>query len=131
MATRPHSLRVMLDANILIAGSVWPRWPYEILRHAVKGDFQLVLTPYIITEARDRLSKRFPDNAWRFERILLAADYERVRDPTKRQVQKHSHLVRDPTDVPIALAAIQSRVDYLVSEDKDLTVQDATTAELR
>ena len=35
------------------------------------------------------------------------------------------------SDVAIALAAIAAKVDYLVSEDKDLTVQDATTAELR
>jgi predicted nucleic acid-binding protein len=39
--------------------------------------------------------------------------------------------VRDPTDIPIALAAINAEVDYLVSEDKDLTAQDDTTAELR
>ncbi len=35
------------------------------------------------------------------------------------------------SDVPIALAAINAQVDYLVSEDKDLTVQDESTSELR
>lgn len=44
---------------------------------------------------------------------------------------QHKHLVRDETDVPIALAAVRAGVDYLVSEDKDLTTQDATTAKLR
>ena len=44
---------------------------------------------------------------------------------------RHQDLVRDPTDVPVALAAIQARVDYLVSEDKDLTATDQTTALLR
>ena len=29
--------RVMLDANVLIAGSVWPRWPYEVLQHALRA----------------------------------------------------------------------------------------------
>jgi predicted nucleic acid-binding protein len=38
-------LRVMVDANILIAGVVWPRFPYEVLRHALKGDCQLILSP--------------------------------------------------------------------------------------
>jgi predicted nucleic acid-binding protein len=41
--TQPE-LRVMVDANILIAGSVWPRWPYEVLQHALRGDFGLVLS---------------------------------------------------------------------------------------
>ena len=40
-------------------------------------------------------------------------------------------LVRDKIDIPIALAAINAKVDYLVSEDKDLTARDATTANLR
>jgi hypothetical protein len=33
--------------------------------------------------------------------------------------------------VPVAFAAIQAEVDYLVSEDKDLTVIDETTSRLR
>ena len=35
------------------------------------------------------------------------------------------------SDVAVALAAIIAKADYLISEDKDLTVQDETTAELR
>lgn len=40
-------------------------------------------------------------------------------------------LLRDVTDVPIALSAVLAKADYLVSEDKDLTVLDESTAELR
>ena len=40
-------------------------------------------------------------------------------------------LVRDLTDVAVALAAISAKVDYLISEDKDFTVQDESTAEIR
>lgn len=32
-------LRVMADANILMAGILFPRWFHEFLRHALKGDF--------------------------------------------------------------------------------------------
>jgi len=39
--------------------------------------------------------------------------------------------VRDPKDTPIALAAIKAQVDYLVTNDKDLTAEDETTALLR
>lgn len=46
-------------------------------------------------------------------------------------METNRHLVRDLDDVAIALVAIIAKVDYLVSEDKDLTVQDQTTAELR
>jgi hypothetical protein len=45
-------------------------------------------------------------------------------------VAQNSDLVRDLTDVPVALAAIQAGVDYLVSEDKDLTIQGKVAARL-
>ena len=49
----------MLDANVLIAGTIWPRWPYEVLQHARQGDFQLVLSPLLIDQARRRLEAPF------------------------------------------------------------------------
>lgn len=43
----------------------------------------------------------------------------------------HAGLVRDEKDIPVALAAIQARMDYLVSTDRDSTDKDETTTELR
>ncbi len=126
---RPDS-RVMLDANVLLAGIVFPRWPWEILRHAVRGDFRLVLSPYVIRQARRRIAQRFPEFLDMFDGFLFRCPYELVPDPSSEDVQAHAGLVRDVTDVPVALAAIQAGVDYLVSEDKDLTAVDETTEEL-
>jgi len=44
MAEPEKPLRVMAYANILIAGILFPRWFHEFLRHALKGDFKLVLS---------------------------------------------------------------------------------------
>jgi len=128
--TQPE-LRVMVDANILIAGSVWPRWPYEVLQHSLRGDFQLVLSEYILQQARTHIRRRFPNHVDQFDKFLQVCEFELVADPTQEQVTQNLDLVRDPSDVPVALAAIHARVDYLVSEDKDLTVQDETAARLR
>ncbi len=115
MAVDRSKLRVMVDANILVAGSVWPRWPYELLRHALKGDFQLVLNQYVVEEARRTLSKRFPAHIEKFERFLEVSQYELTDPPAKEQVLAHQNLVRDVTDVPVALAAINAGVDYLLN----------------
>jgi len=114
-------LRVMVDANILIAGSVWPRWSYEVLQHALRGDFRLVLSKYIIQQAHRRILVRFPAYIDSFDALLQTCQYEIVADPAKELVDRYGDLVRDQTDVPIILAAINAGVDYLVSEDKDLT----------
>jgi len=124
-------LRVMVDANILIAGSVWPRWPYEVLQHGLRGDFRLVLSEYILQQARMHIRRLFPNHEDQFDRFLQTCDYDLVDDPTLEQVDKNLALVRDPSDVPVALGAIHAGVDFLVSEDKDLTVQDETTTRLR
>lgn len=67
----------------------------------------------------------------RFEAFLATSNYEVADTPAADAVTAHASLVRDIADVPVALAAIEAGVDYLVSEDKDLTTRDESTAELR
>jgi predicted nucleic acid-binding protein len=131
ISERKRPLRVMVDANVLIAGSAYPRWPHEVLRHALTGDFQLVLCPLIIEQARSYLRRRSGAGIERLESFLVLSHYEAVPDATADQIRDNKDLVRDVTDVPIALSAIQSHVDCLVSEDKDLSARDETTARLR
>jgi len=121
----------MVDANVLLAGALWPRWPYEVLEHARRGDFQLVLAPIIIEQAKSRVAARFPTRVGSLDAALQAIPHQLVPNPTSAHVAQNIGLVRDVTDIPIALAAISAKVDYLVSEDKDLTAHDETTATLR
>ena len=131
MGRESARLRVMLDANTLVAGTAWSRWPYEVLLVGLRGDYQLVLSPYVINQARRVLSRRFPLQVDRLDTLLASADIEVVPDPGPEEVAQSDELVRDKTDIPVALAAVQAEVSYLVSEDKDLTVRDNTTANLR
>lgn len=131
MPERQEKLRVMIDANVLMVGSAFPRWSYEVLQHALRSDFQLVLCPLVVEQARQHLRRKFPDHLEGFEAFLALCDYEEVPNPTRSQVEQHRDLVRDVTDVPIALAAIEAGVDCLVSEDKDLSARDESTVLLR
>lgn len=126
VTTRPDKLRVMVDANVLVAGLGWPRFPYEVLQHYV-----LVLPAYVIDEARKHYSRLFPDSLERFEQFLEASVYEEVPTPSLDEINAHKSLVRDEADVPVALAAINAGVDILISQDTDFTDQDETTKELR
>jgi hypothetical protein len=111
----------MLDATVLIAGIGWPRWSYEVLRHGLWGDFQVVLSPTVIEQARRRLARLLPGQVAVFDRWLETSAVELVPDPTPKAVAAHLTLVRQVDDVPVALAAIAAQVDYFVSEDKDFT----------
>lgn len=131
MAASNRKIRAFADANILFSSAAFPRWSYEVLRHAVLDDFKLVLCPLVINQAQRNLQKRYPQHVRNLEKLLRLTDYELVADPTPEDVKANQKLVRDLSDVAVALAAIAAKVDYLISEDKDLTVQDKTTEELR
>jgi predicted nucleic acid-binding protein len=111
----------MVDANVLVAGIGWPRWPYALLQHVLAGDFQLVLTPYVIEEARRNLKRIAPATLSSLDEFLALSDYEAIANPTPEILTAHHQLVRDPKDVPVALAAMKAQVDCLISSDKDLT----------
>lgn len=117
----PNKLRVLVDANVLVAGSAWPRFPYEVLQHGARGDFQLVLSDEIIGEARDALAEIAPERIERLEAILLASNYEQFAAPTDEEIATNSALVRDAKDVHVALTAIGAKIDYFVTQDKDFT----------
>ncbi len=131
MADQPKKTRVFVDANILLSGNAFPRWPYEVLKHAVNEDYRLTICPLVIKQAREHMQEIFPQHLPRLEKFLHEVDYELVPDPTQEEIDSNSNLVRDLSDVAIALSVIASKVDYLVSEDKDLSTQDESTSKLR
>lgn len=130
-STRRVKPRVMVDTTILFAGTIWPRWPYEVLQHALRGDFQLVVSPLIVEEARRTISAKFPASVPHFETFMSLVTHEVVPNPTAEEILAHQDLMRDINDLPLALAAINAHVDYFVSEDKDFTARDETTARLQ
>ncbi len=127
----PKPVRAMVDATVLFAGTGWPRWSYAVLLHAAARDFDLVLSPSVIEQARRNLQAKVPQFVQPFDAWLRQCPYELVADPSAAEVAASLTLMRDASDLPIALSAIHSRVDCLVSEDKDFTAIDETTAELR
>ncbi len=130
MARFAKKLRVFVDANILFAGSIYPRWPYEVLRHGLLGNIQLITSSLAMDQCHRNLQQKFPFALKRFEEFLAEANHKLAPEPSDDEIEAHKTLVRDITDVPIALSAIKAKADYLVSEDKDLTDKNDSTAEL-
>lgn len=124
-------LRVFVDANVLIRGITFPRYPYEILRLAAQHAIVLVLSPSVLADARRYLGLLFPEHLPKLEGFLATALVETVADPPAEEVAAHRDLVRDFKDVPVVLAAARAGIDCLISTDADLTDMDSSTAALR
>jgi predicted nucleic acid-binding protein len=130
MAQSRNLLRVMLDAKTLFAGILWPRWPYEVLRHALRRDFDLVLAEQVIIETHRNLARYDKNSSTHLENFLMLTRYQLIPMPSPEEVARNTSLMRDPTDVPIALAAMAARVDVFITQDRDFTDRDASTVEL-
>jgi putative PIN family toxin of toxin-antitoxin system len=123
--------RVFVDANILIRGVTFPRFPYEILRLAARQEISLVVSSSVLDDARRYVGELFPEFLPHLESFLSVANIEIVAEPTRQEIETHSNLVRDVEDIPVILAAINAKVDFFVSTDADFTDEDASTEKLR
>lgn len=122
-----HTLRVVLDTNVLLSGIAFPgSVPGRILSAWRLGSLDIVLSLFIIDELRrvlPRLSHRHGLSALEMEDLLdILTIQAEVVDP---QPAEDSSL-RDVNDRPVLgtlLAAVQSaQADYLITGDKDLLV---------
>src|SRR5207247_8938829 len=123
--------RVMLDANLLIGAFLRPGASRQVMEWAREGRVALVLSPYVIAEARRMISRAFRHRLAEFDDWIASTPHELAPDPAPEVVAEHRGLVEDPADVPVALAAIYVEVDYLLSSDHHLVADDECTRELR
>jgi predicted nucleic acid-binding protein len=127
----PKQYRVFADANVLIRGVTFPRFPYEVLRLAARHEIVLVISPSVLDDVRYYVGVLFPDPVDKVEAFLATALVEIVDEPTPEEVKANHELVRDIDDVPVVLAAAKAKVDFPVSTDADLTDVGESTEKLR
>jgi predicted nucleic acid-binding protein len=121
-----RKLRVALDANVIIAGILLPRWPHEVMRASLGDFFDLVLPAQVIAETARHLTTPTQKEALQF--FLDSSEYQELPMPSITEVRANLDLVRSEKDVPIAVALLQGELDIFVSSDKDFT-DPAATAE--
>jgi hypothetical protein len=116
-------LRVLLDRNVLISAALRPIGPPgQIVRALLhRQSFQLVLSHAIVAEVERALGRpkirkalREPDEA-RLWLVDLAAIADLVEDTGKVAGE-----CRDPADDMVLSAAIEGRVEVVVTGDDDL-----------
>lgn len=122
-----HTLRVVLDTNVLLSGIAFPgSIPGKMMSAWRLGSIEVMLSDFIIEELRrvlPRLSHRHGLTSQEIEDLLdILSIQAEIIEPHAIDEQ----LLRDANDLPVLgtlIAAIQSvDVDYLIAGDKDLLV---------
>src|SRR5207248_4575621 len=97
-ATMTQPPRVMLDANLLIGAFLAPRASRQVMDWAREGKVRLVLSPYVIAEARRMISRAFRHRLAEFDAFIAATPHELAPDPAPEAVAEHRGPGEDRAD---------------------------------
>jgi uncharacterized protein len=113
---------VTVDTNVLVSGVFFGGVPGKIVTAAREGVFTLAMTPLLLSELRNVLSRaKFMLDSDAVQ--LLIADMEACATivyPGKR----HQVVARDPDDDAVVDCAVESGSSYIVSGDSHLSDMD-------
>lgn len=113
-------MRVLIDTNVLISAILSPNsTPFHAYVKATSYPYHAVICEQNVVELQRIFQKKFPQKLAALEKFLSIAllTLEVIRIPEEKSIAEQ--LVRDKNDRPILRAAIQAKVDILVTGDKD------------
>ena len=109
----------ILDTNVLISGTFWLGPPKEVLHRAKVGFFQVVISPALLAELHDILTRK--DKPFR----LSTTEAKRVQADLLSYAQvvrpkAHVTVCRDSTDNRVLECALEAGAEFVVSGDSHL-----------
>jgi putative PIN family toxin of toxin-antitoxin system len=108
-------LRVVFDTNIYISAILFGGIPQKLITHALQKQFQLFISPDIITEILSVLSKKFHFSETKVKTIeLLLKDLAVIVYPKEIITLIKNH----PADNRILECALAAKANCIVSGDK-------------
>jgi len=111
-------IKIFVDTNVLIAGLVSVTGASaSVLDLGEAGIIEMVISRQVLIEADRNFSEKLPPLVGRFRQFMRGLAPIMVEDPPSTEVEKAASMV-DRKDAPILAAALESRVDFLVTLDK-------------
>ena len=117
--------RIFVDSNILLDGFL-SRWSasHAILILTAHRIFKLVLAENVRLEVEHRLLELLSASPERgsqligeYDKYIKRARPEQIPLITPEEILTHRHLIRHAADVPVLVAAMKSRPDWLVTKN--------------
>jgi putative PIN family toxin of toxin-antitoxin system len=107
----------MVDANIIISASLFPNSIVGNVFSHVVNNHEIVLCEYTIDELKTVFERKFNDRVRYLNQFIKDLKYELVRYEIK--ANEIFPKIRDNKDIPLLVSAIESKVNLLLTGDKD------------
>jgi uncharacterized protein len=107
--------RVVIDTNVFVSGLNFAGKPGEILELFSKGDIEVFISPFILSEIERIFRERFEWGEGNIHRVLNRIKRQTILVHPKNKV---SVIKENDDDNRILECAIEGRVQYLISGDR-------------
>ena len=109
-------MKVLADTNILFSALLYPNGGPSQALLFISENYELVLSDFNISELRDIVERKTPQQMADVDVFLAKLSYELITAPISPE-----KLINDPKDAPVLNAAIIADVDIIISGDKHFT----------
>lgn len=125
-----NRVNIFLDSSALIAGVLSATGAaHTLLMFGEDETILLTVNEWVVRESEEALSRKSPKNIQALRRSLLTSKIQIIPDPSEEEIDANLYLIGDRDDVPVLLAAIKAKVDYLVTHDHKHFLDDPKVTE--
>ena len=125
-----QKMNIFLDSSALIAGIISETGAaHVLLQLGETEDIALTISEVVLNETTRSIGRKRPENLEVAEKVIQKSRISVLQDPSYEEIQANLYLIDDPDDVPILLAAIKAKADYLATHDHKHFLDDPKVAE--
>ena len=123
-------VNIFLDSSALIAGVLSTTGAaHTLFMFGEDETILLTVSEWVVIESEEAISRKSPKNIKALRNALLASKFQIVPDASIEEIQANLYLISDQNDVPVLLAAMKAKVDYLATHDHKHFIDDPKVAE--
>ena len=123
-------VNIFLDSSALIAGIISETGAaHVLLQLGETEDVALTISEVVFNETKRSIARKSRENLENVQMEIRKSRIRILQDPSYEDILANLYLMDDPDDVPILLAAINAKVDYLATHDHKHFLDDPKVAE--
>jgi predicted nucleic acid-binding protein len=120
---------IFLDSSALVAGVLSETGAAHVLLLLGESeDILLTVSEMVIIESERAITLKSPRNIPVLRNAIVSSNLIIVRDPSSKEIEANLYLINDPNDVPILIAAMKAKVDYLATHNRKHFLDDPEVA---
>jgi predicted nucleic acid-binding protein len=124
------SPELFFDSSAFFAGIVSASGASRaLLLLAEAGQVAITVSEQVVAETERAVARKIPRALPEFREAIHATGLRIVRDPAPDEMAGHADIIAHQADVPIVVAAMRSKTDYLVTLNRRHFIDDPAVAD--